>query len=203
MTNEKNTTLRGSGSTDTPTSGTNKPADSAGENNPAVETVKNTAKDILGSAKDSAGQAYEIAADAANSKITEQKSAFAGGLAGMASSIRQIGDDLRTGDEKNPFANLTARYGDAAAEKVDQLSDYFERKDLKGIYRDVEGFARRQPKVFIAISFAVGLLAVRFLKSGAKNSAKAAKNFGGDGKSVQVQEVNNPDDSINQAINAS
>lgn len=203
MRNEEYKTPQNPNSESDSASKASKPADSASENSPTIEAVKTTAKDVLDKAKDSAGQVYGIAAETATAKITEQKSNLSGGLSGVAGGIRQIGEDLRTGDEKNPFADLTAKYGDVAAEKVEQLSGYFERKDLKEIYRDVEGFARRQPAAFIAISFAVGLLAARFLKSSGKDSAKAGRKYGDDNSRQQFQNANNPDNSVNQAINAS
>lgn len=150
-----------------------KPNQSKTGENSAVESVKSTAKDVLDKAKDSAGQVYELAADKAATKITEQKSHLSSGLSGVAGGIRQIGQDLRGNDEKNPFVDLTAKYGDSLAEQVERLSGYFEDKDLREIYRDVENFARRQPAVFIGAAFVVGVLAARFLKSGSGASAKS------------------------------
>lgn len=162
------------------------------EENSTVESVKSTAKEVLDKAKDSAGQVYGIAAETAASAVNEQKSHLSDGLSGVADSLRQIGQDLRETDEKNPFVDLTAKYGDVAAEQIEHLSGYFDEKDLREIYRDVETFARRQPGVFIGAAFVVGFLASRFLKSGAGSSAKSRFGTGSsaNNKNASVTPVN-------------
>lgn len=141
----------------------NQPADmgSNGENDSIGEPIKN----VLAQAKDSAGEVYELVADKASSKIEGQKKNLSGGLVAIADSIRQAGQTLRDGDEKNPVTDLTAKYGETFADQIEQVSNYFDRKDLRAISRDVENFARRQPMIFIGVAFAAGLLAARFLKS--------------------------------------
>lgn len=113
-------------------------------------------------AKQSAGQVTEKAAD----KLDEKKSVVTQGLTGVADSIRQVSESLReTGDEENPVGQFTAKYSDVLAGKVENISSYFERKDIREIARDVEGFARRNPAIFIGGAFALGIVAARFLKS--------------------------------------
>lgn len=150
----------------------------ASENSP-VENVKETAKNVLDQAKDSAGQAYGLVAEKATSTIKEQKSNLSSGLAGVADSIRQVGENLRTSpDEKNPVTDLTAKYGDTIADQIERVSTYFDKKDFQEIVRDVEVFARRQPALFIGAAFAAGLLATRFLKSSGSGHAVSHSKAG-------------------------
>lgn len=136
-----------------------------------VETVKNTAKAVYEQAKDTAGEAYGAATEKAASKIEEQKNNLSGGLSGVADSIRKVGESLRDSDEKNPVTDLTAKYGDKLASRIEDASTYFERKDWREILSDTEKFARRNPAAFVGGALALGFLAARFLKSSNTNQA--------------------------------
>lgn len=119
-------------------------------------------KNFYDKAKESAGQVTEKATD----KLDEKKATLTQGLSGVADSIRQVGENLReTSDKENPIGQYTAQYGETIARQVETISNYFDRKDVREIARDVESFARRNPAVFIGGAFALGMLAARFLKS--------------------------------------
>jgi ElaB/YqjD/DUF883 family membrane-anchored ribosome-binding protein len=170
-----------------------------------VETVKDTANDVLDKAKDSAGKVYGLATEKAASTIEEQKTNLAGGLSGVADSIRQVGKNLRDGDEQNAITDLTAKYGETIAGQIEKVSGYFDKKELKDIVRDVEHFARKQPAIFIGAAFAAGLLAARFLKSGSGEIIpQELKNLTGEQPGSDKQKTNNQDKQIGQtAVNAS
>lgn len=129
-------------------------------------------KEILKQAKETAGQAYGKVSEQASSQIVTQKDNLARGLSSVADGIRQMGDNLRGGEQsQTPIAGLTAKYGDSLANQVEQVSNYLEKKDLRDLVRDVEVFARRNPAIFIGGAFALGIAAARFLKSGNPNQA--------------------------------
>ncbi len=136
--------------------------------------------------KDTVGQIKEKAAG----MVDEQKSNVAAGLTNVADSIRQVGKNLRETDDQNNIARVTARYGETLAEKIESFSDYIEQVRIKDLTRDVEGFARRQPALFIGGAFLVGLLATRFLKTSAPNSEEGnsdnskARKVGGSAATV-------------------
>ncbi len=131
------------------------------------------AKDVLNQAKDSAsdvaGKVYNVAADKATSKIDEQKTNLAQGLSSVADNIRQMGESLRGDQDPHGVAKMAAEYGDALADQVAKVSGYIEKKDLRGLVSDVEGFAHRNPALFLGAAFALGIAAARFLKSGNSN----------------------------------
>lgn len=138
--------------------------------------VKETVKNLYEKAKDSpaahtAGEVYGQAKDKAVNVLDEKKTTLASGLTTVADSLRQVGDNLQTGGEENQIANLTAKYGTSLADQVEKLSGYLDNKDLRGMMRDLETFARRNPAVFLGGAFALGFLAVRFLKSSNPNQA--------------------------------
>ncbi len=149
--------------------------DSLTEVGGAFDRNNETAKGLLDQAKETAGQAYKSVAEKASTKLDEQKGSLSGGLSSVANSVRKVGADLKDSESEGGLAKYTAEYSDVAAQKLEQAADYFERKDMKGMYRDVENFARSNPALFIGGAFAIGLLAARFLKSSSpKQLSKAA-----------------------------
>ncbi len=155
---------------------TGKPESELADNvSKAVQGDTKAAKEVYQQAKESTGKVadklYDTAAKTASSKIDEQKSSLAAGLAGVADSIRQIGGSL--GDEKQPqgVAKLASNYGNTLADRVEQASSYLEDRDLGELLKDVEKFAHRNPTLFIGGAFALGIVAARFLKSGNSNQA--------------------------------
>jgi len=144
-----------------------------------------SAQVLIDKAKDTAGQAYEMAAEKAAEKLDEQKAVVTSGLASVADSIKQVGESLRETDEQTGVTEITAKYGDRLAGQIEQISNYFEKNDLRGIVRDVEGFARKNPVVFIGGAFALGILAARFLKSSTPSAAEtqSAPKAGGSRRS--------------------
>lgn len=131
----------------------------------ATETAKSAARGIIDQAKNTAGQAYGVATEKAATKIDEQKTTLASGLTSVADTIKQVGGNLREADDPSGITELTAKYGESLANQIEQISNYFDRKDTREMLRDVESFARRNPALFIGGAFTLGLLAARFLKS--------------------------------------
>ncbi len=142
----------------------------------SVESAKETAKGLYDQAKDTAGQAFGAATKRATEALDEKKVTVASGLTSVADSIKQVGENLNTAtDEPNPIAETAAKYTNSLASQIENLSGYFERKDVRDMVRDVETFARRNPAYFIGGAVALGFLAARFLKSSnPKQRANAA-----------------------------
>ncbi len=132
------------------------------------------ARSFYDQAKDTAGQAYEVAAEKATTKLEEQKTNLSGGLSSIADSVRKVGENLRGPDVQDGITKFTSDYSGKAAEKIEGVANYFERKNVREMYSDLEGFARRNPMAFIGGAFALGLLTARFLKSG---SSQASDTF--------------------------
>ena len=123
------------------------------------------ARSLYDQAKETAGQAYELAADKATTKLEEQKTNLSGGLSTIAESVRKVGENLRGPDVQEGIGKYTAEYSGKAAEKIESVAEYFEQKGVREMYTDLESFARRNPLAFIGGAFALGLLTARFLKS--------------------------------------
>jgi hypothetical protein len=124
------------------------------------------ARSFYDQAKETAGQAYEAVSEKAVTKIDEQKTTLSGGISTVADSIRQVGDNLGSAEADNGLAGSAAKYTQSAAQRLEELAGYFETKSVRDMARDLEGFARRNPAVFLGAAFGLGFLAARFLKSG-------------------------------------
>jgi hypothetical protein len=131
----------------------------------SVESAKETAKGLYDQAKSTAGQAFGAATKRATEVLDEQKGTVAGGLTTVADSIKQVGENLTSTEEPNKITETAAKYTNSLAEQIENISGYFERKDVRDMVRDVESFARRYPAYFIGGAVALGFLAARFLKS--------------------------------------
>ena len=139
------------------------------------------ARSLYDQAKETAGQAYEIAAEKATTKLEEQKTSLSGGLSSVAQSVRMVGENLRGPEVQEGLSKYTAEYSGKAAEKIEGVANYFEQKSVREMYSDLEDFARRNPLAFIGGAFALGLLAARFFKSDSSRHMAAGAAFAGEG----------------------
>ncbi|HEX8370542.1 MAG TPA: hypothetical protein VF604_18495 [Pyrinomonadaceae bacterium] len=129
----------------------------------ADSQVGQVAKDALGQVKDNASTA-----------IDDKKANLAQGLTSVADTLRQVGDTLKPAEGEPPankVAELTTQYTESLSQQVEKISGYLERQDMRGLMSDLEGFARRNPAIFLGGAFALGILAARFLKSSNPNQA--------------------------------
>jgi len=149
----------------TASSQTGSTGDKSGSTDLSVDSVKETARGLYDQAKSTAGQAFGAATKRATEALDEKKVTVASGLTSVADSIKQVGENLNTTEESNPIAETAAKYTNNIAQQIENLSGYFERKDVREMVRDVETFARRYPAYFIGGAVALGFLAARFLKS--------------------------------------
>lgn len=77
----------------------------------------------------------------------------------VASQLKNVGDTLRAQDE------MASGVADRASRGVEAVADYVASTDLRGLVRDSEGLARRQPVLFFGGAFMLGLAVGRFLKN--------------------------------------
>src|SRR5688500_4736711 len=138
-----------------------------------------TARSFYDQAKETAGQAFGAVTDKASTKLDEQRSTLSGGLATVADSVRQVSSNLTSSKTDSGLAEAAARYTDTAARKIDNVATYFDTHNVRDMARDLEGFARRNPAVFLGVAFGLGFLAARFLKSSSSSPAAPGVGFAG------------------------
>jgi hypothetical protein len=109
---------------------------------------------------DAARQAKDQAAEAVESRVTRETGRAAQSLQQFAESIRKASHEA----EPNPLAPWVDRVADGLV-RVSRSIDGAGPRDL---VRAVEGFARREPLLFLGGALAVGVAGARFLKSSGK-----------------------------------
>jgi hypothetical protein len=128
------------------------------------DTVRDTTKQVASAAKEQARTTYE-----------QKKNLVLDEVGSLASALRDVGNNLKAQNDGSIAAQFTAR----VADRLEAVGDHLTGKDLDGIIRDVEGFGRRNPAVFLGTAAALGFLAIRFVKSSARpNSDELSKPSG-------------------------
>jgi hypothetical protein len=111
----------------------------------------------------------ERARQGAFNKLDSQRERAATGLGSMVDALRESGRQLQG-------QNATmASYVDGAASQLERFSGGIRERDLQQIVRDVEGFARERPAIFMGGAFALGLGMARFLKSSESGDASGPR----------------------------
>src|SRR5690606_6900409 len=117
-----------------------------------------------GSSQRSGNGIVDKVKERAASQLSSQKGRATEGLDTIAHAVRQTTQQLRAEDH-----GTVAEYIDKAAEQIERFSTRLRDKDVNELMRDARHLARRQPAMFIGGSFALGLLAARFIKSSQRN----------------------------------
>lgn len=108
------------------------------------------------------GDVWAEAGRATRSRLNAHKEEAADGLGVVAGALRDAARRQGAGDSSPPpLAHLTG----SAADGLERLSSTLRSKDIGGMVRDVQRFARDQPVAFFGLSLAAGFLAARFLKA--------------------------------------
>jgi len=120
------------------------------------KTVNRAADDVMSTGRETLGNAQ----GRIRSLLEQQTGRAADQLGGVAQALHKAAEQL---NEEN--GGVVADYAEQAASRVERVADMLRDASVDDIVGEVEGFARRQPEVFIGAAFAVGFLAARFLKS--------------------------------------
>jgi len=98
------------------------------------------------------------------SRVDRQKNRAADGLGGIAELVHTAGSELRAENE------ALASYVDMAGDQMRRFADHIRDRGVADMLDDVNGFARRNPAVFIGAAFLVGIGVARFLKASSTRS---------------------------------
>lgn len=118
----------------------------------------------LGHAREEATEAGRQGVGAAQNRIRavfeQQSHRAADQIGSVAQALHQAAEQLEA--ENNGTA---ARYTTIAADRVEQFADTLRNSTVDDLVGQVEGFARRQPEIFLSAAFGIGFLFARFIKS--------------------------------------
>ena len=142
-------------------------------------TADQSGRGLYDRAVETAGKVYGVVSEKASDKIDAQTTSLSEGLTEIADGIRNTGTQMNEGSSENVIAAAAADYSSTAANAINDVADYFRRKDPRDMLHDAEDLARRNPAVFFAAAFGLGILAARFLKSSPRTlNAAAGASFG-------------------------
>ncbi len=117
------------------------------------------------SPRDQLHQAAQATKEQATGALNQQKDTAASSLGSFAGALRKAARESDGGGEAS-----AARMAEWAADGLERVSDTLRSKDLNGIVREVQSFARSQPVAFFCAAAAAGFLATRFFKAGTGES---------------------------------
>ena len=124
------------------------------------QTVNRAAEDAVSTGRETLGQAQ----GRIRSLLEQQTGRAADQLGGVANALHKAAEQLKQ-ENGGENGGVVADYAVQAADRVERVADMLRDATVDDIVGEVEGFARRQPEVFIGAAFAVGFLAARFIKS--------------------------------------
>ena len=110
-----------------------------------------------------ARDAADTIASEAESYADQAKGAAADEVGGVASALRTAADDLRSG---SPQERTFGQIADTLADASDAIRD----KDLGEIMGSLNGFARKNPVIFMGTAALVGFAATRFVEASGSSS---------------------------------
>lgn len=131
----------------------------------AAQQVKSEVSNLIEGAKGEASKLVESVKTQATGAAEQEKKTATGRLSTVAGALREVAHKLEQDD-----AAAIGAYASGAADQVDRVTRYLEDRDLEGLTRDTETFARRHPELFLGGAFVAGLLVARFLKSSGMRS---------------------------------
>ncbi len=118
--------------------------------------------------KQVAGKFADTAKKTAETRLEGGKDRAAQTLGTVADALRHTKEHLGT-TENAMLGNIVS----GAADRVEGLSGYIQKRTIGELVSDLEGFARREPALFLGGSFVMGLLGGRFLKSARPSNPQA------------------------------
>jgi len=155
-------------------SSSNAPSASGSTDKPLIQQAKQQTQKVLEQTQQKAGEVMGQARTQVVSQLESQKDRATGSLESVALALRQTGQHLR---EQNQTA--LSQYTEQIAESLERFSGSLSQRNMDQMIGEVERFARRQPALFLGTSFALGLLAARFLKSSSPNEGAMAGQSSG------------------------
>ena len=144
--------------------------------NGIVEQAKQTVANVASDAKAGVTTQLEQAKEAGVTTQLEQRIDQAKEIG--VEKIETVSEALRGAGEKLEGTGPLPQLAEKAAAGIENLAHYIENKSIGDVFRSVEGFARREPALFLGGAVALGIVAGRFLKSSSRrNVAVAGDSF--------------------------
>lgn len=125
-----------------------------------LETGKQVASNLADQGKGVASDVFDQIQTRFYDLLKDQKHMVADRLGALGGALREVTEKLQDKNDK-----LIAPYASSTADSIEQMSQNLHERDLSDLIDRAEGFARRQPELFLGASFLGGVLLARFLKT--------------------------------------
>jgi len=146
----------------------------------AVTDAKNAVTDAASNAtsqvKEQVSDLTQNVQEQATNYLGEQKGMAADRLEGVASALRNVGQEFNERDE-----GTLAHYTDGLAEQIERFSGTLRDREIGSLVDDARQLAYRQPEWFVAGALAVGFALGRFFKSSQRSRYDNRGYDGGNG----------------------
>lgn len=124
------------------------------------ERVASEASQAAETAKEEARRLSEQARGQIATRAEQQKSQATERLEGIGAALHETSSTLQDRDQES-----VADFIDGAAHQVERLADYLRHHSVNDMMAEVEGYARREPEVFLGGAMLLGLIGARFFMS--------------------------------------
>jgi hypothetical protein len=159
-----------------PAYGTEGSTATTGDGGSTTDQVKDQVKEKAQVAQDKARGAMGQARGRISDQVDQRSTQAGERIAGTASDVRSIADELR-----NQGKDAPATIAEQVAGQADRVGDYLKGASGDRILRDVEDFARRQPMLVAAGALALGFAASRFMKASSSRRYESGYQSYGNG----------------------
>jgi hypothetical protein len=126
----------------------------------STSNMSGQAEELRRDAADQGGRLVDKARSSVRSAFEHQQNRTADSIGSVAQALHRAADELNQQNQ-----GVVARYTDTAADRIERFADSLRHRDVDDLVADVEGFARRQPELFIGGAVALGFLFSRFLRA--------------------------------------
>ena len=140
----------------------------------ATPSTRDQLQSAAQATQDQARNVMNETTESVRSSLTQQKDSAASSLGSFAGALRKAARESDGGGEAP-----AARMAEWAADGLERVSSTLRSRDLNGMLREVESFARNQPVAFFFAAAAAGFLATRFLKAGAQPTGASERGAAG------------------------
>jgi gas vesicle protein len=156
----------------------------------AKESLRETGESIRETGQNTVEQLKEMARETAESwkgqaehTASEQKNRVAGKVTDYSAAVRKASEKLKEDHEDG-----IARYTEAVADKLDEVSGYIRDRNFDDMWEDAENLARKRPEIFLGGMFLAGLVLARFMKAKPRRRVRQRDYSGGASQSGTVPE---------------
>jgi hypothetical protein len=162
----------------------------------AMETTRETVTELAEQTQEQASEVIEQVSEQVTATIgevreqatttfTQQRDRAVSTLTALADALQQTGRNLEqqrqgVSAQDAPAAGIAPFIEDAAG-RLSQSAEFLKDKDISGLFDEAQRLARKQPGLFLASMFGIGLAGARLLKG----AMDANENQPGSGQSSQ------------------